>query len=428
MAAGTNPELQNQVIYSVYIRNHTPEGSFLSLVPDLDRIRDLGTDIIWLMPIHPIGVKGRKGSLGSPYANRDYRTVNPEYGSLEDFKTLVREIHHRGMKCIIDVVYNHTSPDSVLFEQHPDWFYKRPDGSPGNQVGDWTDVIDLDYSNRALWDYQIDSLCLWAETVDGFRCDVASFVPVDFWLKARAAVEKVRPGCIWLAESVHLSFGSWARRSGLYCARDTELFSAFDMEYEYDIWESFERYLKGSIPLSAFMDMLNFQEALYPANYNKLRFLENHDQPRIASVLPDQEALVNLTAMLYFLKGTTLLYAGQEFCDDHLPSLFDKDVFNRNTGRNISALLSRLREIKGGFGSGDSFMASADDDLDIAVMERESEGRYSLGVFSLKGKKGPAAVKLADGEYTNLIDGSTVSIRDGSFFCQGSPVIITVEA
>src|SRR5699024_9364880 len=116
-------------------------GSFRALVPDLDRIKALGTDIIWLMPIHPIGLKGRKGSLGSPYANRDYRSVNPEYGSLEDFKALAEEIHRRGMKCIIDVVYNHTSPDSLLYEQHPDWFYRRPDGRPGNRVGDWTDVI-----------------------------------------------------------------------------------------------------------------------------------------------------------------------------------------------------------------------------------------------------------------------------------------------
>ena len=427
MAAGTNPELQNQVIYSVYLRNHTEEGSFLALVPDLDRIKALGTDIIWLMPIHPLGLKGRKGSLGSPYANRDYRSVNPEYGSLEDFKTLVEEIHRRGMKCIIDVVYNHTSPDSLLYEQHPDWFYKRPDGSPGNRVGDWTDVIDLDYGRRELWDYQTESLCFWAGIVDGFRCDVASFVPVDFWLKARAAVEKVRPGCIWLAESVHLSFGSWARRSGLYCARDTELFAAFDMEYEYDIRESFEAYLRGGLPLSAYTGLLNFQEAMYPANYNKLRFLENHDQPRIASLIKEPEALLNLTAMLYFLKGTTLIYAGQEFCDEHLPSLFDKDVFNRDTGRDISPVLSRLREIKRGFGIGDSFTASADDDLDIALMERESEGRRSLGVFSLKAKRGDVALDLADGEYTNLIDGSAVSVRDGRLRWDGRPVIITVE-
>ena len=229
MASNTKAELQNQVIYSVYLRNHSREGSFRALIPDLDRIKALGTDIIWLMPIHPIGVKGKKGSLGCPYANRDYRSVNPEYGSMEDFKSLVEEIHRRDMKCIIDVVYNHTSPDSLLYEQHPDWFYRRSDGSPGNRVGDWTDVIDLDYGNRELWDYQIESLCFWAGIVDGFRCDVASFVPLDFWLEAREAVEKVRPGCIWLAESVHLSFGSWARSSGLCCTRDSELFAAFDM-------------------------------------------------------------------------------------------------------------------------------------------------------------------------------------------------------
>ena len=235
MAANTDPKLQNQVIYSIYVRSHTQEGTFLSVIPDLDRIRALGTDIIWLMPIHPIGVQGKKGSLGCPYANRDYREVNPAYGTMEDFRRLVEEIHQRGMKCIIDVVYNHTSPDSVLYSQHPEWFYKTSEGRPGNKIGDWSDVIDLDYSHRELWDYQIESLCQWAEIVDGFRCDVASFLPVEFWLQAREAVEKVRPGCIWLAESVHRGFGCWARRQGIYSAKDPELYAAFDMEYEYDI-------------------------------------------------------------------------------------------------------------------------------------------------------------------------------------------------
>ena len=132
MAANTDPRLQNQVIYSIYVRNHTPAGTFRAVIPDLDRIRALGTDIIWLMPIHPIGVEGKKGTLGCPYANRDYRTVNPEYGTLEDFLHLVEEIHKRGMKCIIDVVYNHTSPDSTLVAEHPDYFYYKPDGCRGN--------------------------------------------------------------------------------------------------------------------------------------------------------------------------------------------------------------------------------------------------------------------------------------------------------
>ena len=141
MANNTDPRLQNQVIYSVYVRNHTPEGTFRTVIPDLDRIKSLGTDIVWFLPIHPIGEAGKKGSLGCPYANRDYRTVNPAYGTMEDFQALVDAIHARGMKCMIDVVYNHTSPDSTLVAEHPEFFYQKPDGKRGNKVGDWTDVV-----------------------------------------------------------------------------------------------------------------------------------------------------------------------------------------------------------------------------------------------------------------------------------------------
>ena len=154
MAANTDISLRNAVIYSIYVRNHTEEGTFLSVIPDLDRIKALGTDIIWLMPIHPIGEKNKKGSLGCPYANRDYRTVNPCYGTIEDFRALVSAIQEKGMKCIIDVVYNHTAPDATLVKEHPEFYYKKPDGSFGNKTADWTDVIDLDYRNRDLWDYR----------------------------------------------------------------------------------------------------------------------------------------------------------------------------------------------------------------------------------------------------------------------------------
>lgn len=122
MAQNTDKTLMHKLIYSVFVRNHTPEGTFRALEGDLDRLRALGTDIVWLMPIHPIGKEGRKGTLGSPYAIRDYRGINPEYGTMEDFRHLVDAIHDRGMKCIIDVVYNHTSPDSVLAHTHPEWF------------------------------------------------------------------------------------------------------------------------------------------------------------------------------------------------------------------------------------------------------------------------------------------------------------------
>ena len=158
MAEHTSKAYRNQVIYSVFTRDHTPEGTFEGVRKDLPRIKALGVDIIWLMPIHPIGEKARKGTLGSPYAIRDYRAVNPEFGGLDDFRQLVEEIHRLGMKCVIDVVYNHTSPDSVLAKEHPEWFYRKADGGFGKRVGDWTDIIDLDYSHRELWTYQIDTL------------------------------------------------------------------------------------------------------------------------------------------------------------------------------------------------------------------------------------------------------------------------------
>lgn len=427
MAKNTPVSLRGDVIYSVYVRAHTREGTFRSVIPDLDRIRSLGTDIIWFMPVHPIGVEGKKGSLGCPYANRDYRTVNPEYGTMEDFRALVDAIHERDMKCIIDVVYNHTSPDSTLTKEHPEFFFRKPDGSMGNHVGDWTDVVDLDYTCRELWDYQIESLCMWAEIVDGFRCDVASFVPVEFWIRAREAVERVRPGCIWLAESVHISFAQLSRQMGLYCANDYELYRAFDMEYDYDIREVFDRYLKGECSLSNYMDVMYLQECTYPANYIKLRFLENHDQPRICSYVTDRKALENHTAFLYFQKGTTLLYAGQEFCCDHLPSLFEREVFPRDAAKDISPLLSKLYELKKTvLSSEDDLKCTAEDALDIAVLERTNGKTRKLGVFSLKGKAGEVKVDFPEGTYVNHIDGREVTVKNGRITCTGEPIILSL--
>ena len=429
MANETDIRLRGDVIYSIYVRNHTPEGTFNAIIPDLDRIRALGTDIIWFMPIHPIGVYGKKGSLGCPYANRDYRTVNPAYGTMEDFRHLVDEIHARGMKCIIDVVYNHTSPDSTLTLEHPEFFYRKPDGSMGNRVGDWTDVVDLDYSCDALWDYQIESLCMWAEIVDGFRCDVASFVPIPFWRKARAAVEKVRPGCIWLAETVHSGFGLMSRKSGMYSANDYEMFSAFDMEYDYDIREAFDKYLRGEIALSHYIDLLNFQECVYPDNHIKMRCLENHDQPRIASFVHDERALENFTAMLYFLKGTTLIYGGQEYRCEHTPSLFDRDVFPRDTSRDISGLLRKLYDLKKTvLSSEDYFRGEADDANDIAILTRDDNHTVKLGIFSLKGKSAAVAVPFSDGAYVDHLTGETVAVSGGRMLCDGRPMVLSRQA
>lgn len=333
MAQDTSKSLRNQVIYSIFVRNYSQEGTFEAVRRDLPRIRSLGVDIIWLMPIHPVGNVHRKGTLGSPYAVADYRGINPEFGTMEDFRRLVDDIHALGMKCIIDVVYHHTSPDSWLAQHHPEWFFHKADGSLGNQVGDWWDVVDLDYTHRELWDYLIETLCQWAAIVDGFRCDVASMVPVEFWKTARHAVAQIRPGAIWLAESVEPEFIRFNRQQGIYCASDSEIYQAFDIAYDYDIYDDFEAYLQGKISLAAYAADLNAQETMYPDNYVKLRCLENHDRLRAHFLIPDTQQLLAWTAFLYFQKGTTLLYAGQESSVCHTPSLFDKDTidWSRNT-------------------------------------------------------------------------------------------------
>jgi len=423
MARNTPKNARNQVIYSVFVRNHTPEGTFEALRRDLERIRSLGADMIWLLPIHPIGRKDRKGTLGSPYAISDYRAVNPEYGTLEDFRRLVDDIHRLGMKCIIDVVYNHTSPDSRLAAEHPDWFFHKADGSLGNRFGDWSDVADLDYTHPELWDYQIETLKYWASMVDGFRCDVAPLVPLDFWLRAREEVEAVRPGCFWLCESVEPGFISAARARQLPALSDAELFQAFDAAYEYDVYRLFTGYLEGRIPLSEYAGRLNQQEVIYPDNYVKLRFLENHDQPRAAFLIPGETALDNWTAFLYFQKGITLLYGGQERSCAHLPGLFGKDPIDWSSGPDRTERLRRLYALKKHPLLTDSayHVRALPGDLLYAV--HQSGERQLIGVLSLKGSAGPVRVSAPDGRYENLIDGGTVEVKFGTLSCQGSPVV-----
>ena len=423
MARSTSKEYRNQIMYSVFVRNHSPEGTFEGVARDLERIKSLGTDVIWFLPIHPIGEVSRKGTLGSPYAIRDYRGINPEYGTLADFKSLVDKIHAMEMKCIIDVVYNHTSPDSWLAQNHPEWFYRKPDGSLGNRVGDWYDVIDLDYSHTELWDYQIETLCQWASLVDGFRCDVAPLVPLDFWIRARKEVEQVRPGCLWLSESVEPIFIAEGRSHGIAVLSDSEIFQAFDISYEYDIFDSFRDYLTGKISLSDYADAVNRQEVIYPENYVKLRYLENHDTSRAGFMIPDETALLNWTAFLYFQKGTTLLYAGQEVCAAHRPGLFDKDTVKWDTGKGLSALLRRLGEIK-------KHPLFTDSRYEVQAMPREilyashrAGDRQLVGVFSVKGEKTLVPIDAPDGRYQNLIDGSDIEICAGKTSCQGTPII-----
>ena len=429
MALHTDITLRNKVIYSIFVRNYSKEGTFQKVQEDLDRIKSLGVDIIWLMPIHPVGKKHRKGSLGSPYAISDYRAVNPEFGTMEDFKALVDAIHDKGMKCIIDVVYNHTSPDSWLQANHPEWFYRKADGSFGNHVGDWWDVIDLDYNaSHDLWDYQIETLQMWAKMVDGFRCDVAPLVPLQFWLEARRRVAEVNPDCLWLSESVEPEFIRYLRSEGLWASSDSEIFQAFDMAYDYNIFGDFTKALTGEGTLTAYLDKVNGQESIYPANYVKLRCLENHDRARAAAIIPDERALRNWTAYMYFLKGITMIYNGQEVCCEARPSLFDKDTIVWNTGKDLSALLRKLYEIKQDPLLTDSAFEVKELGNDVIWAEHRKGKARLVGLFASKGQPCVVRANVPDGRYVNLIDGKVVVAEQGLVTMAGEPVIIRIEA
>src|SRR5690606_5819902 len=264
MAQNTPNSYRNLMIYQVFVRQHTKTGDFKGLIEDLDRIKSLGTDIVYLLPIHPIGKLDRKGEVGSPYSIKDYYAIDEAHGDLNSFKELITEVHKRDMKLMIDIVFNHTSRDSELTKTNPDWFYRKADGSLANRVGDWSDIADLDFSKRAVWDYLIDVLKYWAQYVDGFRCDVAPLLPLDFWKEARQKVSEMRPDIIWLSESVEYGFIKYLRDIGFDASTDSQIFEAFDIAYEYDIFSFMDGYLKNRNSLERYLYEVNRQESVFP--------------------------------------------------------------------------------------------------------------------------------------------------------------------
>ena len=430
MAKNTDLTLRNQVMYSVYVRNHTEKGDLKSLEADLPRIKNLGTDIIWLLPIHPIGVSHRKGTLGSPYAISDYRAINPELGSLEDFESLLAKIHELEMKCIIDVVYNHTSPDSFLAKNYPQFFYKTKDGELENKIEELTDVRDLDYCNLELWSYQIETLKYWAGIgVDGFRCDVASLIPLDFWLKAREEVETVKPGTIWLAETVHLSQIQEIRRMGFKVHSDSEIYQAFDITYDNSMKCEYLGCADGENGFKDYIKMLEIQERIYPENYVKLRFLENNEQPRSTLLFPDLELLKNWTAFSFFQKGIVLICGGQEAFDTNTPSLFEKDpVIWDAMDDDFQEFIRVLAKIKkkeifaGGF-----YVVDQDEKKNVVRCVYTKSGNILMGIFNLADERGSLKVDISDGTYLNLLDGLTFKVKNGMVKLDGKPYIFETQ-
>jgi len=309
-ARSSRPWVRDGVIYQVFPRDFSAEGNFNGVTKQLDRLKDLGVTILWLMPIHPIGQEKKKGTIGSPYAVRDYYGINPDYGTKDDLKRLVNESHRRGMKVIIDIVANHTSWDSVLMK-HPDW-YKHDAKGNITYPYDWTDIAALNYTNPQLRRYMIDMLKYWIRDfdLDGFRCDVAGEVPTDFWEDARTELDKIKPDIFMLAE-----------------AHKPELeVKAFELDYSWPLHSALTEVLQGRAAATDLRAAWEKEFREWPRGALHMRFSDNHDERRAIARFGEPAALA-ASAMMFTLDGVPLIYNGMEVGDtteSGAPALFEK--------------------------------------------------------------------------------------------------------
>ena len=304
---------KNATIYEVNIRQYTNEGTFNAFSKHLPRLKKLGVDILWLMPIHPIGEKNRKGEKGSYYAIKDYKAINPEFGSLDDLKKLVKKAHNMGMYVILDWVANHSAWDNPLTKSNPEWYTKDHHGNfQPTPWWDWSDIIDFDYHQPAMRKYMTETLKYWIieADIDGYRADVAGFIPTDFWDNVRTELDAIKP-VFMLAE---------------WDARDLHK-KAFDMSYAWDLHDVLTKLNKGDADASSvYHHFAHFLNA-WPDNAIKMNFVDNHDknsweQSMFERFGPYLSASIVLTATA---EGMPLLYSGQEAGLDRSLSFFDKD-------------------------------------------------------------------------------------------------------
>ena len=307
---------QNDVIYQIFPRNYSLEGTFRKIEEDLPRIQSLGVDIVYLMPINEIGIKNRKGTCGSPYASKDYFSISSDLGTIDDLKSLIQKVHKLGMKIIVDMVFNHTSPDNVLLNEHEDYYYHR-DGKLSNRVGDWSDIIDLDTYKQETQNYLLSVLRYWINVgFDGFRFDVASMIPLDFFKRAR---KELGDNIFFIGESISKEFAKYLLSIGDYSTPDDDMYPTFDSLYNYNYFRALSNYILGKEQLSTIVDELNKDK-----RNQRLICLENHDNKRISSML-DKDKLKDYLDFISFIKGQLFIYAGQEYGNRHKPELFEKD-------------------------------------------------------------------------------------------------------
>ena len=373
---------KDAIMYEVNVRQYTPEGTFESFSKHLPRIKDLGVDIIWFMPIHPIGEKNRKGSLGSYYSVKDYKSINPEFGTLEEFNTLVKKIHDMDMKVIIDWVANHTAFDNVWVEEgNYDWYTLDSLGQLQPPIGtDWWDVADLNYDNIDMQNAMIESMKFWLEMsdIDGFRCDVADWVPISFWEKCRVELETVK-NVFMLAE-----------------AENPELHNkAFDMTYGWHlhfVMNEIAKQKKSSLDIIEYLDTKSkeFNNSDY-----RLHFTSNHDENSWKGYARERlgDAVKTFAALSSTIEGMPLLYGGQEAGLDKRLKFFEKDTIIWDN-LELSNFYKKLFNLKkdnqalwnGNYGGNIEIISSREDSLGFSFIRRKHENKV-ISIFNLSNKK-----------------------------------------
>ncbi|NWG29307.1 MAG: alpha-glucosidase C-terminal domain-containing protein [Ignavibacteriaceae bacterium] len=400
----------DKAIYEVNLRQYTEEGNIKAFEKHLPRLKELGADILWFMPIHPIGEKNRKGTLGSYYSVKDYTAVNPEFGTLDEFKSLVKMIHKMGMYVIIDWVANHTAWDNRWIEEHPDFYIQDSLGNIIPPNPDWTDVADLNYDNKELWKEMIDALKFWVEEcdIDGYRCDVAGMVPTQFWIDARTELEKIK-NVFMLAE--------W----------DTpELHLAFDMTYDWNLHHILNGIAKEEKTVSDLIEHLNKNEKDFPANAFRMQFTSNHDENSWNGTEYERlgdgvEAFAVLTCLI---PDMPLVYTGQEAGNTKRLSFFEKDLVEWKDDK-LFDIYSKLFELKknnvalqNGERGGEMIYLKSSDENNVFAFSRSSEKDKVVAVFNLSNK--PASVVVSGetlaGSYKNFISGKLESISTKESF------------
>ena len=370
--------IANAVIYEANIRQYSPQGSFEAFTADLPKIKELGVDIIWLMPIYPISTTKSKGSLGSYYAVSDYQKVNPEFGDLDDVKTLIDSAHKLDMYVILDWVPNHTGWDHVWLQQHPEWYTKDEQGNPTHPIGtDWTDTADLNYDNHDMRAQMLEDLKYWIKEVgiDGYRCDMAGMVPTDFWEHTIPELRALKP-IFMLAEA-------W----------EPHLIQAgFNMVYGWETHHLSNDISNGHKPIDDFRRRMEDVKHQYAPEAILMNFTSNHDENSWNGSAPERlnDALELAAALMYTVAGMPLIYSGQEYDLDRRLLFFEKDSIDRSKGRmfEVYKQLGQLKKSTKALDTGvdaasyQNLNNSASDKILSFVRQKDEDQLVYMGNFS----------------------------------------------